>query len=98
MQLLVDCSGTTSRHWKGKTNKALRTLLNADGLPRLQVPADLSFGGRNSYCEPGLLGVPGGLATQLKLGSPLCNRHKARVCAHDLFSLRPNGFIALLQI
>lgn len=49
MQLLVDCSGTTSCHWKGKANKALRTLLNADGLPRLQVPADLSFEGRNSY-------------------------------------------------
>ncbi|PIG09146.1 hypothetical protein CLU84_2040 [Comamonas sp. 26] len=49
MQLLVDCSGTTSRHWKGKANKALRTLLNTDGLPRLQVLADLSFRGRNSY-------------------------------------------------
>lgn len=81
-----------------QAHTALGALLSADGLPRFQVPADLSLGRSQLLVAPCLLGVPGSLTTLLKLGCPLCNRHKARVCAHDLLSLRPDGFIALLQI
>jgi len=97
MQLLVDCSGTTSRHWKGKAI-GIEDIAQCRWLAASPSAGRPELWGTQLVWEPGLLGVPGGLTTQLKLGCPLCNRHKARVCAHDLFSLRPNGFIALLQI
>jgi hypothetical protein len=47
MQLLVDCSGTTSRHW-GKPI-GIEDIAQCRWLAAFQVLADLSFGGRNSY-------------------------------------------------